>query len=263
MNKDDLFNVFLFAFLVLIALPIEICIAASLKISDLGMWLGYYGAIFGGAITLVGVYWTIINQDKHNQDSLSIQYKPILEFSNFVEARDTCHRRELGISVNGFGGYNYSNVNSENLDKFVCNIVFKNIGRGETYNAYINRLEVKENAAFKNFIYPMSGRCSIGEILPDHELLLRFSSVPYLLVDKEYFNNNVFADLTTIIHIEFSDVFSVYKYDLAVYFTWKVIFNKSDFEDLGGTGHNIVASRCIFDVGNTQVMPTIKFTKMI
>ena len=39
-------------------------------------WVGYYGAIIGGALTLGGVWWTIKEQNRQRKEDLRIQYKP-------------------------------------------------------------------------------------------------------------------------------------------------------------------------------------------
>lgn len=36
--------------------------------NDAGSWLGYYGAVFGGAITLIGVWWSIHKQEETRKE---------------------------------------------------------------------------------------------------------------------------------------------------------------------------------------------------
>ena len=47
--------------------------------------LGYAGAILGGSMTLIGVWWTIDSQEKKRLEDLAIQYMPILKIDANVE----------------------------------------------------------------------------------------------------------------------------------------------------------------------------------
>lgn len=88
--------------------------------------IGYGGSILGGFLTLYGVWWTIKDQNKNKlldnkkheeekQESLRIQYRPILTFSN-----------EIGSPTLLF----------ESL--FICNLKIENKGRGESKNIQIS-----------------------------------------------------------------------------------------------------------------------------
>lgn len=41
-------------------------------------WIGYYGAIIGGALTLGGVWWTLTEQEKERNEKMRVEYKPAL-----------------------------------------------------------------------------------------------------------------------------------------------------------------------------------------
>lgn len=102
-------------------------------------WIGYYGAIIGGALTLGGVWWTIKDQDKkllcqkqENEDDrleqLSLEYKPILS------ANEPQYIRGEEIE-NGFCDfvvtlYNYEHELHSECNKS-CSLLIANIGRGE------------------------------------------------------------------------------------------------------------------------------------
>lgn len=93
--------------------------------SDAQAIVSYLGAIIGGALTLVGVRWTINDQNKNKlldnkryekekQESLRIQYRPILTVSN-----------EIGRPIL--------------LDNSImCNLKIENKGRGESKNIQIS-----------------------------------------------------------------------------------------------------------------------------
>ena len=56
-------------------------------------WIGYYGSILGGALTLGGVWWTIKDQEMQRIKNLSIQYRPLLKESYY-------EKKELNIGEN-------------------------------------------------------------------------------------------------------------------------------------------------------------------
>lgn len=45
-------------------------------------WIGYYGSVLGGALTLGGVWWTIKEQDNQRKEDKRIEYKPIIQIKN-------------------------------------------------------------------------------------------------------------------------------------------------------------------------------------
>ena len=92
-------------------------------------WIGFYGAIIGGGITLGGVAWTIYDQNKKRRVDLSMQYKPILFLSN-----DFITRAENRIPENRIYQCN------ENITYY---LKLKNLGRGEATNVKLD-LEFKE-----------------------------------------------------------------------------------------------------------------------
>lgn len=78
--------------------------------------LGYAGAILGGSMTLIGVWWTINNQEKQRREDLAMQYKPILslEFLNETTIDFPVENAVLSFSLE-----------------------LKNIGRGELMNVSV------------------------------------------------------------------------------------------------------------------------------
>lgn len=123
-------------------------------------WIGFYGAIIGGGITLGGVAWTIHNQNKLRKEDLAIQYKPILFLSNnFIT------KAENRIPENRIKQCN------ENTTYY---LKLKNLGRGEATNVKLD-LEFEEklfDVKFKkdsmqsfDFIVPSDTGISITLIL--------------------------------------------------------------------------------------------------
>lgn len=44
-----------------------------IKPKDRNTWIGFYGAIIGGGITLGGEWWTLNKQDKRRKEELALQ----------------------------------------------------------------------------------------------------------------------------------------------------------------------------------------------
>lgn len=80
--KQNYKILYLFLFLIFfVVLLLYIGYVYISPISINGDFLSYSGAIIGGALTLVGVWWTIGNQEKQRREDLAIQYKPYLSLS--------------------------------------------------------------------------------------------------------------------------------------------------------------------------------------
>lgn len=101
-------------------------------------WIGYYGSITGGALTLGGVWWTIKDNNSQRHKDLAIQYKPVFDLNHITLEKDT----------------------TDSMLKLEFNI--QNVGRGEAYNFKIecnkdlfNSEDEEENNCFKkNIILP-------------------------------------------------------------------------------------------------------------
>ena len=98
-----------------------------ISLNEKSTWINFYGAIIGGSLTLVGVWWTIsytemmrqkdqkerekekkqeyIKRNKEIKSNLSAQYKPILDV--------TCHP-DLIKDCDRFGIYKHKNIYIQN-----------------------------------------------------------------------------------------------------------------------------------------------------
>ena len=94
-------------------------------------WIGYYGSILGGALTLGGVWWTIKDQEMQRIKNLSIQYRPLLKESYY-------EKKELNIGENYRGLLwivDCENTSSDMSDLTIFGIIeLKNIGSGTAKN---------------------------------------------------------------------------------------------------------------------------------
>ena len=79
-------------------------------------WVGFYGNIIGGVITLIGVAWTIIDQNKKREMNMKDAFKPILIATSCTYEKIKDIKNEKGSKV------------------FECCIEYKNVGNGVLYN---------------------------------------------------------------------------------------------------------------------------------
>lgn len=94
--------------------------------------LGYAGAIIGGSMTLIGVWWTIDNQEKQKREELELTYQPILSCNivPYKEMNQLCS--ELTLLFNHIG---FDDSNHETIPYM---LEFKNTGRGEIRTFHAN-----------------------------------------------------------------------------------------------------------------------------
>lgn len=57
------------------------CSNGYLKPGSENQWIGFYGAVIGGALTLLGVWWTIRDQNQKRKKDFMILNKPIIIIS--------------------------------------------------------------------------------------------------------------------------------------------------------------------------------------
>lgn len=97
--------------ILILALPVLILTPSKIGIfqkEDAQTIVSYLGAIIGGSLTLVGVWWTINEQKMSKTEELSLQYKPILSIKchfsgiclNFIEIKN--NGRGEAIVLNGY-----------------------------------------------------------------------------------------------------------------------------------------------------------------
>lgn len=172
--------------------------------------LGYAGAIIGGSMTLIGVWWTIKEQkldlkeqqerlDRQRREDLAIQYKPILllTFSHSL--------------INNFPADNAS---------IIVYLELKNIGRGELTNLSINYSQFNDGFGFmisydahkiivqNNSIYLMINVVKAGKQNED-------GSYQLLAINPQEIINLTFS-------IVFNDAFFnqyIYTYDIKIDYT--------------------------------------------
>lgn len=138
MNKkeivDIIFRLILCFFIVIFILLLLLSIYSILdvfKTKD-DNWISFWGSILGGGLTLVGVWWTIIDQEKKRNQELELQYQPILSanITKYRQINRLCNELHLLFNHVGF--------DDNNLEPAPFMLEFKNIGRGEIRNFNIH-----------------------------------------------------------------------------------------------------------------------------
>jgi len=93
--------------------------------SNQDAWIDFFGAIIGGALTLIGVAWTIVDQNTKRREDAMDAVKPIL-------VANACTYEE----IKGINGDNHSRV-------FECILEYKNVGKGILFNPRVLNIEYK------------------------------------------------------------------------------------------------------------------------
>ena len=231
-------------FLVIIPLGINILFKVDLGICvlrsewDAGDALAFYGSVLSGLLTVIGVFLTIRNENNKAKKDDSIKYKPILELDG-INLNEKCGYREVGL---GYGiSYSNDNPNKEQLlKKFSENLCgkrpkyqlyFKNVGRGETFNARLESFKIKSLnwTDISNMDSNYSTPQYIGEIITDGYLGIYVYLPDYLILPKDT-SNIKFFDLCTELTITYSDMFDRMKYKSVLYVHHKITV--TDVEEL-------------------------------
>lgn len=96
-----------------------------ITIENKDAWIGFFGAIIGGAITLLGVAWTIIDQNNKRREDAMDDVKPIL-------VANACTYEK----IKGIKGDEHSKV-------FECILEYKNVGKGILFNPRVFNIDCK------------------------------------------------------------------------------------------------------------------------
>lgn len=92
-------------------------------------WLGFFGSIIGGALTIFGVWWTLERQEEQRREDMILHYLPILTIS------------DRKIDITDFGEF------GEHLD---ISLKIDNNGSGIAKEISIQLQELEYNPRFKD-----------------------------------------------------------------------------------------------------------------
>lgn len=160
----------------------------------IGEWITGLSALAGGALTLVGVWWTIKDNENKRREDLATQYRPIINISNFT---DKIPNYKKYISLNP----NKKNT-ANNNDNIYYAVEFFNIGRGILRNFTIDKIVV-EPIDIVQFDYNHEILCHIA---PQDQLYLKIN-LPQSIVLKE--NIPTFNKMNIIISLKGVDEFNI------------------------------------------------------
>lgn len=202
-----------------------------------GEALAFYGSVLSGLFTLIGVMVTIKSENVQRKRDEAIKYKPILELIGRNLHMNSLYR-EVGI------GYGISCSNShpnkeEMINRFLENqcgkdpkytLYYKNVGRGETFNATVDGFEIEETNW--NDISGLSSNIStpqyIGEIIKDGFVSVGIKLPTYLIMPK---NKNIKEfELSTRLYLSYSDMFNRIRYQYVLYIKNRVIIDEVEKE---------------------------------
>lgn len=241
MNKKIISQILLYSFLLIIIVPLVINVLYKY---DSGIcifqteWhaedaLSFYGDILGAAVAVIGVAWTINHERKERKKDNSILYKPILELVDVnPETHVVCGLREVGLGY-GIGFRNdqtdyenmwehFHNQQTQNNPKYT--LLFKNTGRGETFNAVVDDFLVKNtNWDDISHIGPNIG-CNqyVGEIIQDGFFKININLPAYLILPKSLGNQKWF-EISTELTFSYSDMFNRIRYRSLIILKFRII----------------------------------------
>lgn len=240
-NKRDKYKIILWSIFCVIIIPI---ILNLLYKFDSGIcifqteWqaedtLSFYGDILGAAVTVIGVVWTINNERKERKKDNSILYKPILELVqvNPQTLPMACGYREVGLGYQiGFRNDQteteklteiFFEQQRQNNPKYV--LLFQNVGRGETFNAVVDKFVVKDKNWSDISYIDSNINCNqyIGEIIQNGYFCVRVNLPDYLILPKSLENQKWF-ELVTELSVSYSDMFNRVRYRTILNIRYKI-----------------------------------------
>lgn len=261
-----------FLYLIVIT-PCPIPLLGIIKPEDSGAWLGYYGAILGGFMTLSGVWWTIKEQkddlknqqdrlDQQRREDLAIQYKPILEIKERLNSTEGMYYRDLVFSklyttnLNDQNSLNneepeYVKLNSSSDYDLKFIFALQNIGRGCIANSYIKKLSIENPEYFDNHLQDWITNTSLANLVPNQKAAIVLHLPGLLRIKNELLEQtDVLTNIRCI--IEYTDEFDIHKYEYHILFTLKVEIRNTDYNS-GVENVSIIAP--IYYI--TQIMPVL------
>ena len=259
-NKKFIRKILVCGFLFAIVVPLLINILFKF---DSGIWflqaewyaedaLSFYGSILGSAVTVIGVVWTINHERTERKKDNSILYKPILEFVDVnPQTHIACGMREVGlvysISLRNDWPNNeqlcelFLEQQQQNNPKYV--LIFKNVGRGETFNARVDYFKVKSInwEDISDINSNVSANQYVGEIIQDGCFKIRINLPDYLIMPKSLDNQKWF-EIVTEISFSYSDMFNRIRYRSLLTLIHKIFvdYEASPAPDIGNDNYHYV-----------------------
>lgn len=244
-NKKNRYKIILWSIFLVIIIPIILNILYKF---DSGIcifqteWhaedtLSFYGDILGAGVTVIGVAWTINNERKERKKDNSILYKPILELVqvNPQTLPMACGYREVGLGYQI--GYRNDRTEIEKLTEIFFEqqrqnnpkyiLLFQNVGRGETFNAIVDKFVVKNKnwSDISHINSNVSSNQYIGVIIQNGYFYIRVNLPDYLILPK-ILENQKWFELTTELSVSYSDMFNRIRYRTILHIKHKIFIEE-------------------------------------
>ena len=145
-----------------------------IKPGEESQWIGFFGSVIGGSLTLAGVWWTLKYQDKKRKEDLAVQYRPIISIDVSLHEIDKNDEHGLVLKIDEY-----------------------NIGRGEAINVCGKMYDNNQLIATLNpapFI-PSNMNKTISETLLD--VIFDYTNIP---------SHQLFIEIT------YTDLYGIYQY---------------------------------------------------
>lgn len=202
--------------------------------SSKSSYLSFYSTIIGGSITLIGVWITLLNDRESKKEEDSIKYKPILRFYG-INKKDNCLLREVHFDM-PFSCSRDDVEFEKKHDLFykqtrstepLFRILFKNVGRGETYNAVLEKAEISSVSWDNKSNLSFSGGWNqyVGEICQNELFGINFYLPQYLFITEDL-NGRSYHEICINLIVNYSDMFNRIKYQDITHIKLKVIIDK-------------------------------------
>ena len=205
---------------------------------DISSYFSFYASFFGGLITLVGVVITLKSDSKQKQEDDSIKYKPILRVEG-IDLTENSLLREIHFGMS-FHASNNDPEKEEKYKKFyeqthtanpLFRLFIKNIGRGETFNAVLEKAEIKSISwdDESNLSFAGGWNQYVGEICVNELLGIDFYLPEYLFI-TENLKGRKYHEISFDIFINYSDMFNRIKYQEIIHIKLRVDIVKIEKE---------------------------------
>ena len=96
-------------------------------------WIGYYGSIAGGVLTLIGVYITIKHSEENRKDDFRNSIMPVLDIEGYYVG-DTSNAGDIAL-------YDKTLTNDADIESVCIKLIVSNIGMKAAKNLKIGAID--------------------------------------------------------------------------------------------------------------------------
>lgn len=185
----------------------------------------YVGSIIGGGITLVGVYITIVANNRQRREDLTFQYMPVLTERIVPYAEKTTLCSEIT--------YLFGHPLFDDNDTEFCSqqIELENVGRGEIVNCSIDMMEVRLFTASEDSLFSIKNDAYIlgdgfFQFIPINGKIVLYLAYPKV---REWANErNASLSIETTIEIVIRGIIGEREYRYRLHYFLDLNYEKED-----------------------------------